>query len=67
MKDEHKSLWKIFRDFVNPRTPGRGQGKHRAGSGKPRNWRQALDASRKRERQARKKARRIASGRKHMK
>ena len=59
-------LFNIFRNFSNPRTPAHGEGAHRAGSHNPVSYRRSLKASRKRERQARKYARRITQGRKHI-
>ena len=67
MKNDRVNLWQIFRNFSNPRTPGHGESKHRGGSPKPHNWRRDKTKARKRQRQAKKQARRTSAGRKHRK
>ena len=58
-------LFDIFRRKFNPRTPAAGEGKHTKGRQRPANYRAALKARRKAERQHRRRCQLQAKGRKH--
>jgi len=65
---DFRSIWnalgdKIRRGDISPR--GHGEGKHRRGKQRPRNWRIQLNARRKAERQHRRRVQLQANGRKH--
>ena len=65
MNEGRWRIWSFFKEWLHPRTPGPGEGKHYRGKRKPKDYRLRLKAARKRERRSRRYVRLQKAGRKH--